>query len=100
MIPAAAEGNHDTAKLVSHCISGKNVAVLLVIFSQHVGVMVYLFGMAEETKTTQHTANRLREHLHHNWMLDADDGTSISDLLSLAAANFYQLHHTNIKHLN
>ena len=28
MIPAAAAGNHDTAKLVSYCISGKNVAVL------------------------------------------------------------------------
>ncbi len=30
-------------------------------------------------RATQRTGNRNREHLHHKWMIGADDGTSIGD---------------------
>ncbi len=34
-------------------------------------------------RTTQRTGNRNREHLRHNWMIGADDGTSVGDSKNL-----------------
>ncbi len=36
-------------------------------------------NMPLKQKTTQHTCNQLLPHLHHNQMIDADDGTTICD---------------------